>query len=33
VLKQKMNGKDLDVIFDKMGNLVVDQSEGATKPN
>ncbi len=28
-----MSGKDLDGIFDKMGNLVVDQSEGATKPS
>jgi len=28
-----MNGKDLDGIFDKMGNLVVDQSEGAIKPS
>jgi len=33
VLKQKVSGKDLDGIFDKMGNLVVDQSEGATKPS
>jgi hypothetical protein len=28
-----MNGKDLDGIFDKMGNLAVDQSEGAIKPS
>lgn len=31
--KQNMSGKDLDGIFDKMGNLVIDQSEGATNPN
>jgi hypothetical protein len=33
VLKQKMSGKDLNDLIDKMGTLVVNQSERATKSN
>jgi hypothetical protein len=28
-----MSGKDLDGLIDKMGTLVINQSEGATKPS
>jgi hypothetical protein len=33
VSKQKMGGKDFDGFIDKMGTLVVNQSERATKPS
>ncbi len=33
MLQQKMSGKEFDGVIDKMGTLVVNQNERATKPN